>query len=431
MYQFIHIETYARSSSKKTKPTNKKTSVNSRPKSTMSDVIAESLRVDTHCSHIEKPWSPTWLVGDASDLLCLDYEVEKKIEAEKARTGRTPRKDTHVLLAGVASYPSELAKADQAGFDRWQKNTIDWLRDKYGTNLRAVLRHDDEAHPHIHFFVCDRTRMNAKELHDGYAAAAHLPSLSKEATRAYADAMREFQSDYYAKVGHAAGLLRDGPKRKRMSRDSYKATQREARERVALDAQSEQARSELLNDASVEAQKAADLRREHERQMAIERAELNQLRDQNQRDRAALDDGWQRARETMAKAEKAFASVEAQRKNLDVLFESVDRRKAELEKEIAATKQERAMVEAEKASLPKFDYQTKGILQTLEAEPKWKALVLEATNSDRIREALLSIANEDENDITQDAQKPIDHTKGFDKQTPAQAVYQSTDSYGL
>ena len=146
--------------------------------------------------------------------------------------------------------------------------------------------------------------MNAKELHDGYAAAAHLPSLSKEATRAYADAMREFQSDYYAKVGHAAGLLRDGPKRKRMSRDSYKAIQREARERVALDAQSEQARSELLNDASVEAQKAADLRREHERQMAIERAELNQLRDQNQRDRAALDDGWQRARETMAKPKR-------------------------------------------------------------------------------------------------------------------------------
>ena len=194
MYQFIHVETYARVASKKTKPTNNKKlssaavssgvvepkgmdaftkadgSKGKKGRSTMSDVVSEALREPTHCAHVANPMPPTFLYGDANTLLNLDKEIEQKCAAEKKLTGREPRKDMHVLLAGVASYPRALQVEDPAGYDRWEKATVKWLREKYGDKLRCVLQHDDEAHPHIHFFVCDRERVNAKELHDGHAA---------------------------------------------------------------------------------------------------------------------------------------------------------------------------------------------------------------------------------------------------------------------
>lgn len=198
-----------------------------------------------------------------------------------------------------------------------------WLKEKYGDNLRCVLRHQDEAHPHIHFLVLNAERVNAKELHDGYRASAGLP-LSKESKVVFNDAMRDMQSDYYAKVGHAAGLLRDGPRRKRTPHPEYKRTQREARERVALDAASENARVELLDAVSIEAQTAANLRREaeHERRsmaheknaFIIEQVELSKLHESTRRDRAGLDAEWQKAKAKLSELDardKAISKSEA------------------------------------------------------------------------------------------------------------------------
>ena len=205
-------------------------------------------------------------MGDEAVLRGLPAEIERNCAAYSKRTGGPAvRKDAHVLLAGVASYPRELEAKDRAGYNNWEAATLKWLQRKYGDNIRCVLRHDDEAHPHIHFFVWDRERVNAKELHDGYAAAAHLPLLSKETKQVFNDAMRDMQSDYYAKVGHAAGLLRDGPKRKRMDRATYKAIQREAQERAALDAEVSQVHADLLDGAATDAKRAAEQRRKVER----------------------------------------------------------------------------------------------------------------------------------------------------------------------
>ena len=276
-------------------------------------------------------------------------EIERKAAAEKERTGKAPRKDMHVLLAGVASYPRELADADPKGYERWEQATVKWLQKKYGDNLRVVLRHDDEEHPHLHFFVMDRERLNAKELHDGYIASAHLKgkdALSKESTQLFNDAMRDLQSDYYAKVGHGAGLLRDGPKRKRLDRATYKAVQREARERAALDASVGQAHADLLDVAGVEGRAAADLRRKAEQEaaalaiaqalVAAERAALNQRGDQLQRDRAAVDADWTRAREAKAKAEQLEAKAEKQRAALDRQAIQLDKAKAKCDQEAQA-----------------------------------------------------------------------------------------------
>ena len=340
MYQFIHIETYAREASTKTRPTKAKAAKASTPqerlaalgganapkgmdaftqadgkgkkaKASVRDVIGEALRNEGDCNHVEAPQSPTYLVGDLGDMLTLIPEIERKAAAEKERTGKAPRKDMHVLLAGVASYPRALADADPKGHERWEQATVKWLQKKYGDALRVVLRHEDEAHPHIHFFVLDRHELNAKKLHDGYIASAHAP-MSKEGTQLFNDAMRDYQSAFYAEVGHGAGLLRDGPKRKRMDRGTYKALQREARERVALDASVGQAHADLLDVAGVEGRAAADLRRKAEQEagalaiaqalVAAERAALDQRGDQLQRDRAAVDADWTRAREAKAKA---------------------------------------------------------------------------------------------------------------------------------
>lgn len=370
MYQFIHIETYAREASTKTRPTKAKAKASTpqerlaalgganapkgmdaftqadgkgkKAKASVRDVIAEALRNEGDCNHVDVPEPPTFLLGDEATLRNLPAEIDRECAAEKERTGRAPRKDMHVLLAGVASYPRELADADPKGYARWEKATVKWLEKKYGDNLRAVLRHDDEAHPHIHFFVCDRHELNAKKLHDGYIASAHVP-MSKEGTQLFSDAMRDYQSAFYAEVGHGAGLLRDGPKRKRMDRGTYKALQREARERVALDASVGQAHADLLDVAGVEGRAAADLRRKAEQEaaalavaqalVAAERAALVQRSDQLQRDRAAVDADWTRAREAKVKAEQLEAKAEKQRAALDRQAVQLDKAKATCDKE--------------------------------------------------------------------------------------------------
>lgn len=344
MYQFVHIETFARKSSTKVKPTKKKAATVAtvdetmpkgmdafiqpngtvkpgKTKSTMDDVLAEALRDEGHCSHVAVPKDSVFLMGDEAALRALPSEIERNIEAYKAKNGgRKLRSNAHVLLAGVASYPRELATADPKGHQRWERATLRWLRDKYGDDLRVVLRHEDEPHPHIHFFVLSRERVDAKELHDGYVATAGLPPLCKETTAVYRNAMREFQSAYYAQVGHAAGLLRDGPKRKRMDRPTYKALQREERERVALNVEVIEAQAALLDNASQDAKRAADLRREAERgtgAIVIERQELGQMRDDAKRACIAADADWDKAKarltelkereEVLLKSEKDLA----------------------------------------------------------------------------------------------------------------------------
>ena len=278
MYQFVHIETFARVASRKERPTKKKDGatgaatsstdpkgmdryttadgVKRGDKGNVSDVIGEALRDDGNCRHVDDPQAPTFLIGDADTVRALAVEIDEKCERVKASKGRAVRKDAHVLLAGVASFPESLQKAEPETYARWELLTLAWLQGKYGDNLRAVLRHDDETYPHLHFFVLSRDPMayDAKALHDGHVAvaASGVPSMTKEGGAVYNDAMRDFQSDYYAKVGHPCGLHRDGPKRVRKTRQQYKREQRENRERVALDSAVLAAQADMLDAAAAE-----------------------------------------------------------------------------------------------------------------------------------------------------------------------------------
>jgi len=272
MYQFIHINTYARTASKKIKPTAAKNPIDADVKRSASEIISEALRDAGNCPHVENPEKPTFLEGSEQELRGLLDEIEQNIEkSHKLNGGRRLRADAHVLLAGVASFPRELAESEPKTFEKWRENTLFFLKDKYGEALRAVVFHDDEEHPHIHFYVCDKNKVNAKDLHPGYIAAQGL-GLTKEGKRAYIEAMRNFQSEYYAKVGHESGLMRDGPARRRETRQVYKARQREERERVALSNKAQSALSDAFDEASQLAKKAKFARSAAQNEMDQARA---------------------------------------------------------------------------------------------------------------------------------------------------------------
>ena len=86
--------------------------------------------------------------------------------------GRKMREDAAVLLAGVASFPRDAANKDPELYKKWESLTVEYLQKKYGDNLRSVVMHNDEEHPHLHFYVYSDTEVNAKMLHDGYKMGA-------------------------------------------------------------------------------------------------------------------------------------------------------------------------------------------------------------------------------------------------------------------
>jgi hypothetical protein len=265
MYQFIHIETYARKASTKVKPTNNKYAKTSKaapaelsssqrtthntpdsngaghdavkkPRANVSQVLGEVMRDIGYCPHVDNPQEPTFLYGDVDTLRSMPARIELNLEAYEKRHNlkRSIRSDTHVLLAGTATFPRELEQSDPDRYIEWRQKTLDYLKKKYGDNLQCVVEHQDESHPHLHFYVISAEHVDAKKLHEGYIAASAFKSMTNEANDAYKDAMRDYQTDYFNQVGHSCGLLRDGPKRKRMPKAEYKAAQRSASETYEL-----------------------------------------------------------------------------------------------------------------------------------------------------------------------------------------------------
>lgn len=268
--QFIHIETYARSVSvervKRERARAKNREVFDR-KLTVEEICGEAARLPGHHPHVDEAEPPVLLYGISPDLVpaLLEERVEEAnaaIKAKKAAMERGTRvsgtkairSDTHVLLTMVASYPmpwiDEATGADifadqdnRALLEKWQRLNIKWAKRKarqLGFDLVSVVRHDDEAHPHLHFIGIPRNeRMEARRCHPGYIAKEALQPepgegdkpAKKRRDRAYSDAMRSFQDDYYEAVSIDSGLLRTGPNRARLPGAVYKADKALARAR--------------------------------------------------------------------------------------------------------------------------------------------------------------------------------------------------------
>jgi len=170
MYQFGHVEAYAR------KPQKGAWSIR--------DVAAEAERKREHCMHVEQPQEPIRVFG------CSPSEAVEQAEAWGAQAkdakGRKLRSDAPVLLAGVLSYPRQ------------------------------------------GFYAVPKSGQSFNKLHSGRAAAAEAKRKGEtKAAQQYAhnNAMRNWQDRFYQAVGREFGLARLGPKRQRLTRAEWVAQQ--------------------------------------------------------------------------------------------------------------------------------------------------------------------------------------------------------------
>lgn len=224
-YQFIHLNAVARQSSRNN---NKQSAKN---------VAAEIERKPHACPHIEEPQPPIHLYGcSPSDAVKF---AGKQAALSVDKIGRKIRKDALILVAGVASYPiptKQLTPSDP-NLNKWLKLTHQFLLDKYGSNYKSLYFHHDEQNPHVHFIITpsiDNDRvLSIASVHDGIKARNEVTSnKAKDKMSAYKAAMRNFQQEYFEKVGKPCGLCKEGPKRRRLTRKEWKA-EKAAAERQA------------------------------------------------------------------------------------------------------------------------------------------------------------------------------------------------------
>lgn len=209
--QFIHMQAYAVAA--------KGTSAN------VGFVLDEASRRPGACHHVERPMRPV-LVGGCT-IEALRTEHARRVASARIQTKTGPRRirgNQSTLLTVIASYP------DDDGLDLWQRSTVKWLRNQFGDNLKCVIRHDDESHPHLHAYILpDATNMRALDLHPGDIAkreAMNSGATNRAGDIAYREAMRRWQDTYWLDVGAPCGLARVGPARRRMTRDEWKERQR-------------------------------------------------------------------------------------------------------------------------------------------------------------------------------------------------------------
>lgn len=258
--QFMHIETYAMSVSKLRKKREAARAEEGKiidRKLTVEEICGEAARLEGHCPHVDAVAAPVLLEGLSPEQVpaILEervLEANAAIKAVKAAMPRGSRKsgprairaDTHTLMTMVTSHPTPWIDPEtgdgnfnnlesKAVLEKWEALNIAWAKLKanaLGLDLLSVVRHEDEAHPHLHFLLIPRSqRMDARGSHPGYIAQQAIErgegeddkAFRRRNNTAYIQAMRAFQDDYYQSVGLEAGLLRTGPKRQRLSRAEY------------------------------------------------------------------------------------------------------------------------------------------------------------------------------------------------------------------
>lgn len=216
--QFIHIETYSKKSAKKADKKNHSSDVR---QTNVKGVLSEARRDDGFTSHIDVVEAPTTLYGcsiDELEALADEYHANG-YTVDKNGVQKKLRSDASILLAGVVSIKRE----DEDCWDKYKKDTIEYLKNKYDKNLKCVIEHTDEKNPHLHFYVVADSGENINDFHNGKLAVSKLSKEEKKNQKTvYTKAMTEFQDDFYNTVSKNYGFDRLGIKpRKRMSRDEY------------------------------------------------------------------------------------------------------------------------------------------------------------------------------------------------------------------
>ena len=222
--QFMHVELYSREEPAK-KTINKSKNINHKSDvrtTTVNGVLSEMKREEGFTSHLETIAAPEVHYGsiDALERSIERYEAEFKTTDKNGKEKKL-RKDACILLAGVVS----LDRADEEIWDEYKTKAIEYLKNKYGENLKCVVEHTDETNPHFHFYVVGNKDQDLNLLHDGKLAVSKLAKEDKKKLHqtAYTEAMIKFQDDFYVQVSNKFGLSRTGeePRERYKSRPDY------------------------------------------------------------------------------------------------------------------------------------------------------------------------------------------------------------------
>lgn len=222
--QFMHVELYSREEPAK-KTINKSKNINHKSDvrtTNVDGVLSEMKRDVGFTSHLEAIAAPEVLYGsiNALERSIERYEAEYKTTDKNGKEKKL-RKDACILLAGVVS----LDRADEEIWEEYKAKSIEYLKNKYGENLKCVVEHTDETNPHFHFYVVGNKDQDLNLLHDGKLAVSKLAKEDKKKLHqtAYTEAMIKFQDDFYTKVSNKFGLSRTGeePRERYKSRPDY------------------------------------------------------------------------------------------------------------------------------------------------------------------------------------------------------------------
>lgn len=260
--QFAHIQTWSMKANKAGQ--------------SISQIIAEATRDPEYSTHVEAPAPPRLILGDpetfaadhAAHVAARSTRVQMPDGSERVRA---IRRDRHTMASIVMSYPVPLVairtQADREKLARWEQRNLDWLRDTYGDQLKVVMAHDDEAQPHLHaWLLADDPGADATTLHPGKVAKRRAEAEAKAegvppreavkiGNRVLRAAMTEWQNAYHEAVGAPEGLTRTGPKRRRLTREQWRAEKETARANAAALGRADEAdarAAELIDQAQAE-----------------------------------------------------------------------------------------------------------------------------------------------------------------------------------
>lgn len=223
-------------------------------------ICGEVTREKGYCPHITeqrtKEAPPIYLQGDEQSIRELGFEMKSKFSTvkrlRKNRSGKIVsqkiRENENIFLAGVTTITRELGE-DHLYLNAWVSSTHDFLKEKYGENLQAVVLHSDEKHFDIHFIIVNE-ELDPSLNSEWYAIRKQNLETKeyskKELSYKEQEALREFQDEYFDKVASGLGLDRVGEqKRPRQDRADYLA-KRHAEQLAAKAKLKNEAQSKML-----------------------------------------------------------------------------------------------------------------------------------------------------------------------------------------
>lgn len=227
-FQFVHFGAFSRKGNKQGQSTD--------------FIFAEAERRPDASMHVSSPSPPEVVFGlPISDVRVLhDERASAAKDIMTNGRSRAIRSTQQTLATVIASHPCTVAEAradpsKTAEVGEWERRTVQWLKDQFGSQLVSVVRHTDERYCHLHCYILpENTMMKAAAIHPGHIAKAAViaggarpgedeKTLNKRGDKAYRAAMRHWQDHYHQHVGAPCGLTRIGPQVRRLRRAEWQA----------------------------------------------------------------------------------------------------------------------------------------------------------------------------------------------------------------